>query len=122
MKIVSPMDYLASLLVKLHVVDKSEYSARYHATLILFAAKGKDYVETVSHVMMCLPNIDTLFLNLKPNNSLEDLEEALKAFATPPVKLLKSKLPHRKFTIAIDITYLLIMTKTLTPGFMSTGR
>jgi putative transposase len=102
---VSPLSYLASLLAKLHVVDKSDYSARDYATLIVFAAKGKDYVETVSKVMTNLPNVDTLFLNLKPNNSLADLEDALKAFVTPLVKPLKSKLPHRKFTIAIDITY-----------------
>jgi hypothetical protein len=55
--------------------------------------------------MKGLPNVDTLFGNLKPRNTLEDLEEALKAFVAPLAKPLRSKLPHRKFTIAIDITY-----------------
>lgn len=105
MKILSPLDYLASLLITLHLTDKSEYSARDYVALIVFAAKGRDYVETVSKVMKSLPNVDTLFLNLKPNNTLRDLEEALKAFVTPLINPLKSKLPHRKFTIAIDITY-----------------
>jgi hypothetical protein len=76
------LDYLASLLVTLHLTDKSQYSARDYASLIAFAAKSRDYVETVSKVMEDLPNVDTLFLNLKPNNTLEDLEEALKAFVT----------------------------------------
>jgi putative transposase len=105
MKLISPLDYLVSFLIKLHLVDKSEYSARDYAALILFAAKCKDYVETISKVMKDLPNVDTLFLNLKPNNTLEDLEDALTDFVTPLVMPLKSKLPHRKFTIAIDITY-----------------
>jgi hypothetical protein len=42
MKLVSPLDYLASLLVTLHLTDKSDYSARDYASLIVFAAKGKD--------------------------------------------------------------------------------
>ncbi len=105
MKLISPIDYLASFLIKLHLLDKSKYSSRDYATLIVFASKGKDYVETISKVMKNLPNVDTLFMNLKPNNTLEDLEDALKAFVTPLVNPLKSKLPHRKFTIAIDITY-----------------
>ncbi|MFQ5816211.1 MAG: transposase [Candidatus Hydrothermarchaeaceae archaeon] len=105
MRLVSPVEYLASLLVELHLTDKSEYSARDYASLVLFAAKSKDYVETVTKVMKGLPNVDTLFLNLKPNNTLGDLEDALKAFVTPLVNPLGSKLPHRKFTIAMDITY-----------------
>jgi hypothetical protein len=55
--------------------------------------------------MKGLLNVGTLFLNPKPNNTLEDLEEALKALVAPLVKPLRSKLPHRKFTIAINITY-----------------
>ena len=105
MKIVSPLDYLASLIVELHLTDKSEYSARDYVSLIVFAAKSKDYVETVSKVMGTLPNVDTLFLNLKPNNTLEGLEAVLKAFVVPLINPLKSRLPHRKFTVAMDITY-----------------
>lgn len=93
------------MLVALHLTDKSEYSARDYASLIMFAAKGREYVETASKVMKNLPNVDTLFLNLKPNNTLEDLEEVFKSFVVPLVKPLKSRLPHRKFTIAMDITY-----------------
>ncbi|HID05465.1 MAG TPA: hypothetical protein EYP20_06630 [Aigarchaeota archaeon] len=105
MRLVSPVDYLASLLVKLHLIEKSEYSSRDYASLIVFAAKAKDYVETVSKVLKGLPNVDTLFLNLKPRNTLVDLEEALKAYVAPLVKPLKSRLPHRKFTVAMDVTY-----------------
>lgn len=105
MKLISPLDYLASLIVKLHLTDKSEYSARDYVSLVVFAAKSKDYVETVSKVMKNLPNVDTLFLNLKPRNTLKDLEDVLKSFVTPLIVPLKSRPPHRKFTIAMDITY-----------------
>jgi hypothetical protein len=105
MRLVSPLEYLASLLVRLHLTEKSAYSARDYASLIVFAAKGGDYVETVSKAFKSLPDVDTLFANLKPRNTLDDLEDALKAYVAPLVKPLKSRLPHRRFTIAIDITY-----------------
>lgn len=105
MRLVSPVDYLASLLSKLRLAEKSEYSARDYAALVLVAAKLKDYVEVVSQVLVDLPNVDTLFANLKPRNTLDDLEDVFKGFVAPLVKLARSKLPCRKYTIAIDITY-----------------
>ncbi len=105
MKLVSPVDYLASLLGELRLAEKSEYSARDYAALVLSAAKLKAYVEVVSKVLVDLPDADTLFANLKPRNTLEDLESVFKSFVSPLVEMLKPKLPHRKYRVAIDITY-----------------
>ncbi len=105
MRLVSPVDCLASLLAELRLAEKSEYSARDYAALVLSAAKLKSYVEVVSRVLVGLPNVDTLFANLKPRNTLEDLEEAFKSFVAPLVKQVRHGLPHRKYTVAIDITY-----------------
>ena len=105
MKLVSPVEYLASLVGRLRLDEKSEYSARDYAALVLIAAKLRDYVETVSRVYGGLPDVDTLFANLKPRNTLDDLEVVFREFVAPLVKPLRSKLPHRKYTIAIDITY-----------------
>lgn len=88
MKLVSPLEYLASLLVKLHMVDNSEYSARDYASLVLFAAKSMDYAETVSKVMKSLPNVDTLFASLKPRNTLGNIERFAAMPFLPCVELL----------------------------------
>ncbi|MFQ5815774.1 MAG: transposase [Candidatus Hydrothermarchaeaceae archaeon] len=105
MRLVSPVDHLASLLASLRLTEKSEYSARDYASLVLIAAKLKDYVETISKVHVDLPDVDTLFANLKPRNTLDDLEDVFKGYVTPLVGLLKPKLPSRRYTLAIDITH-----------------
>lgn len=99
------MDYLASMLGRLGLAEKSVYSSREYAALVVIAAKLKDYVETVSKVYGGLPDVDTLFANLKPRNTLDDLEDVFREFVAPLVTRVRSRLPHRKYTIAIDITY-----------------
>lgn len=96
---------MASLVGRLGLDEKSVYSARDYASLVLIAAKLRDYVETVSGVYGGLPDVDTLFANLKPRNTLGDLELVFRDFVAPLVERVRHKLPHRKYTIAIDITY-----------------
>lgn len=71
---------MSSLVGRLGLDERSVYSARDYAALVLIAAKLRDYVVTVSRVYGELPDVDTLFANLKPRNTLDDLEDVFRDF------------------------------------------
>jgi putative transposase len=111
MKLLSPLAYLSKFLKGLLFSDGEgyKYRAEEYAKLILSAAKGQDYVETVSQAMKELPDADTLFLRLQGNASIAEIEEQFKAYVTHLLERLKATpkawLP-RKPILALDETHL----------------
>lgn len=83
--------------------SNSKYQPQQFKNLLITAAHGNDFIETVSSVLHNI-NADTLFWRLENFTYVENIIEAFNVVLEKTLKRVKALSRNRTFTLAIDTT------------------